>query len=89
MGHLGSILNLRDGRNNITIYAGYAMVIKRSLSHTGAAATVATLCGEEERGGLKSKDAVIRFEHLRRDLFSTAKWHALKIEKFLRVFWPK
>ena len=28
-----------------------------------AAAMVATLGGEEERGGLKSKDAVIRFKH--------------------------
>ena len=39
------------------------MAIKRNLSHSGTAAMVATLGGEEERGGLKSKDAVIRFEH--------------------------
>ena len=39
------------------------MAIKRNLSHSGAPAMVATLGGEEERGSLKSKDAVIRFEH--------------------------
>ena len=63
IGHLRSILNLREGRKNVTICGGYAMAIKRNLSHSGAAAMVATLGGEEERGGLKSKDAVIRFEH--------------------------
>ena len=63
IGHLRSILNLRDGRKNATIYGGYAMAIKRNFSHSGAAAMVATLGGEEERGGFKSNDAVIRFEH--------------------------
>ena len=63
IGHFRSILNLREGRKNVTMYGGYAMAIKRNLSHSRAAAMVATLGGEEERGGLKSKDAVIRFEH--------------------------
>ena len=57
-GHLRSILNLREERKNVTKNGGYAMAIKRNLSHSGAAAMVATLCGEEERGGLKSKDAL-------------------------------
>ena len=50
IGHLRSILNLREGRKIVTIYGGYAMAIKRNLSHSGAAAMVATLGGEEERG---------------------------------------
>ena len=58
IGHLRSILHLREERKNDTTYCGYAMAIKRKLSPL-----VATLGGEEERGGLKSKDAVIRFEH--------------------------
>ena len=49
MGHLRSILNLREGRKNVTIYGGHAMAIKRNLSHPAAAAMVATLGGEEER----------------------------------------
>lgn len=37
---------------------------KRNLSHTSASAVVAMLGGDADRGGLKSKDVVIRFEHL-------------------------
>ena len=92
IGHLRSILNLRDERKNVTIYGGYAMAIKRNLSHSASAAMVATLGGEEERGGLKSKDAVIRFEHYtnlcqryisrlfysaaRRDFDESARWRS-------------
>ena len=34
IGHLRSIINLREERKKVTIYGGYAMAIKRNLSHS-------------------------------------------------------
>ena len=57
-------LNLRSGVKKVSLLGGYLLAWKRNLSHTSAAAIVSILGGDDDRGGLRSKDVVIKFEHL-------------------------
>ncbi len=80
-------LNMRPGNRNVSLLGGYLLAWKRNLSHTSAAALVSTLGGEAERGGLKSKDVVIRFEHWARSCqrFASQHFYATMLQQSLEA----
>ena len=55
--------SFRRGRV-VPVVAGYTLATRRNIAHAGALATVRMLTGVNEPGSLKSKNIVVRFEHM-------------------------
>eukprot|EP00959_Pyramimonas_sp_CCMP1952_P033123 694594-Pyramimonas_sp.AAC.1 len=62
---LRAMLSFRNGKRLVSVRGGYTMALKRNQGgHISCAGIVAVLGSDPERGGLRSKDVVVKFEHL-------------------------
>ena len=56
-------MSYRKGNKNVSLQGAYSIALARNHSHIGAQAIVKTMASDADKGGLKHKDFVIRFEH--------------------------
>ncbi|CAK0842788.1 unnamed protein product, partial [Prorocentrum cordatum] len=56
-------LDFRPGAKNMSPFGGYTIALGRNAGHASASSALAMLAGSEDRGGFRSYNSVVRYEH--------------------------